>query len=260
MKYSLLLLAAIGAPAAAQPASAPPPRPVAAPSPAAATRPTFPGVIQGAIAYCNCNHGEHRVPLQAGRRYAIGATSRTFDPYLQLLLPATGAVLAEDDDSGEGVSPSLIFTAPATGEYLVRVSSASRGGAGQYALNVQPLAPLPPLLAQPTRVQAGQWQLFENNLAAGNVENGRRYQDYELRLAAGETAMIHARGQQELDTMLQIFPLSARGNKPVAENDDAGAGLDSALVFTATQAGTYVVRVSGPADQVQAAYRLRIGR
>jgi hypothetical protein len=72
--------------------------------------------------------------------------------------------------------------------------------------------------------------------------------------------MIHVQGQQELDTMLQIFPLVERGNKPVAENDDGGAGLDPVLVFTPPQAGTYVVRVSGPGDRPQSTYRLRIGR
>ncbi len=257
--FSLIQLALAAAPAGAQPRTPAPRTPTTPPATAPAPLPTG-NVIQGAIRYCDCARGEHRVQLQAGRRYTISATSRTFDPFLQLLRPGSETVLAEDDDSGGGVQPRLTFTAPASGEYLVRVSSALRAGAGDYALNVQPLPPLPALLARPTRVQAGQWQVFEGNLAAGALENARRYQDYELRLGAGETAMIHVQGQPELDTMLQIFPLMERGNKPLAENDDAGAGLDPVLVFTPPQAGIYVVRVSGPGDRPQSAYRLRIAR
>ena len=252
----LLLAGAIAAPAAAQAQSSPtgqrlPPNP---------PQVAGPNSIRGSIQICDCARGEHRVRLEGGRRYAIGASSSTFDPLLRLLRPGSEEVLAEDDDSGGGVNPRLTFTPPATGDYLVRVSSAGAGGAGDYLLNVEPTAPLPPLLVRPARVQPSQWQVFEGNLAAGTLEGGRRYQDYELRLAAGQSAMIHVQGQQELDTLLQVFPLAERGNKPAVENDDGGGGNDPFVFFAPAQAGTYVVRVIGFDAESTGTYRLRIGR
>lgn len=252
---SLLLLASIAAPAAGQPPASTPPPIVTTPVP-----PADPNVIRGRIVVCDCARGEHRVRLERGRRYAISASSRTFDPLLRLVRPGAEEVLAEDDDSGGGVNPRLTFTPPATGDYLVRVSSAMPGGAGDYTLSVLPTAPLPPLLTRPTRVEGAQWQVFDGNLANGSLENGRRYQDYELRLAAGQSAMIHVQGQPELDTLLQVFPVGERGNKPAVENDDGGGGKDPFVFFAPAQAGTYVVRVIGFDEQSQGTYRLRIGR
>jgi len=252
----LLLSASISAPVVAQPPASTSPPPAAS-NPASAPNGN---VIRGRIQICDCARGEHRVRLEGGRRYAIGATSTTFDAVLRLLRPGSEEVLAEDDDSGGGVNPRLTFTPPATGDYLVRVSSAMPGGAGEYALNVEPTAPLPPLLVRPTRTERGQWQVFDGNLAGGTLENGRRYQDYELRLAAGQSAMIHVQGQQELDTLLQVFPLTERGNKPAVENDDGGGGNDPFVFFAPAQAGTYVVRVIGFDEQSTGTYRLRISR
>jgi hypothetical protein len=142
----------------------------------------------------------------------------------------------------------------------VRVSSALPGGVGDYALNVEPVAPMPALLRRPARVERGQRLVFEGNLAAGAVENGRRYQDYELRMAPGESALIHVQGQQELDTLLQVYAAADRGNKPIAENDDGGGGVDPLLFFAPAAPGDYVVRVIGVDAQAQGPYRLRISR
>jgi hypothetical protein len=226
---------------------------------AAPSTPESPNVIRGAIQVCDCARGEHRVRLEAGRRYGITATSSTFDPLLRLLPAGTEQVLAEDDDSGGGVTPRLAFTPPASGEYVVRISSAAPGGVGEYVLSVQPMAPMPAPVTRPARVERSRWQVFEGDLAAGSDEFGRRFQDYELRLAAGQSAMIHVQGQPELDTLLQIFPAAERGNKPVAENDDGGGGGDPFLYFTPQQPGTFVVRVIGFDEKSVGTYRLRIG-
>jgi hypothetical protein len=228
--------------------------------PAAAVPPPPSPLIRGRIQECDCARGEHRVRLEAGRRYAISATSESFDPLIRLLRAGSETVIAEDDDSGGGVSPRVTFSPPASGDYLVRVSSALPGGVGDYALNVEPVAPMPALLRRPARVERSQRLVFEGNLAAGAFEDGRRYQDYELRLAAGESALIHVQGQQELDTLLQVFSAADRGNKPLVENDDGGGGVDPLLFFAPAAAGDYVVRVIGPDERAGAAYRLRISR
>jgi hypothetical protein len=257
--HRLLLLASISAPAIAASAPAGAQQPVVAvPPPPVVT--VGPPVIRGRIQVCDCARGEHRVRLETGRRYAIGATSESFDPLIRLVRAGSETVIAEDDDSGGGVNARLTFTPPASGDYLVRVSSAAPGGVGDYALSVEPTAPMPALLRRPARVEQRQSQVFEGSLAAGSIENGRRYQDYELRLATGQSAMIHVQGQQELDTLLQVFTAAERGNNPLLENDDGGGGNDPFLFFAPTAPGDYVVRVIGFDAESTGPYRLRISR
>jgi len=254
MRHLLLSLAIL----ALAPARAAAQQPVPATPAPLPSAPQGQNVIRGAIQVCDCARGEHRVQMQAGRRYAISATSGSFDPLLRVLRAGSEQVLAEDDDSGGGVSPRLAFTPPASGEYLIRVNSALPGGAGEYALRVEPMPPLPALMVRPTRTEQAQWQVFEANLASGGSEFGRRYHDYAVSLAAGQSAMIHVQGRQGLDTMVQVFPLAERGNRPLAENDDGGGGADPFLVFAPAQAGTYVVRVIGLDESSVGTYRMRI--
>jgi hypothetical protein len=254
LKASLFIAPALllASPAAAQPAQ--PTQPTA---PAA---PADPNAIRGSIQVCEAARGEHRIQLEGGRRYAISATSEAFDPFIRLLRPGSEEPIAEDDDSGGGLVPRIMFAPPQSGEYIVRVSSFAPGGVGDYALSVTPASPLPAVISRPTRTERGQWQIFQGNLAAGDAtEGGKRYDDYELRLAAGETAMIHVQSDN-MDTMLQVFPAAERGNRPVAEDDDSGGGTNPFVFFAPQEAGTYVVRVVGFDEQTTGAYRLRIGR
>lgn len=254
LKASLFVAPALllAASAAAQPG---PESPQTQPS-----TPADPNAIPGTIQVCEAARGEHRVQLEGGRRYQITATSEAFDPYIRLLRPGSEEPIAEDDDSGGGLTPRIIFSPPQSGEYLVRVSSFAPGGTGDYALSVTPASPLPALITRPTRTERGQWQVYQGALAAGDAtEGGKRYDDYELRLAAGETAMIHVQADN-IDTMLQVFPAADRGSRPLAENDDGGGGTNPFVFFAPEEAGTYVVRVVGFDEQTAGAYRLRISR
>jgi hypothetical protein len=254
LKASLFVAPALllAGPASAQPAQATPPSQPSAPA--------DPNAIRGSIQVCEAARGEHRIQLESGRRYAISATSEAFDPFIRLLRPGSEEPIAEDDDSGGGLVPRIMFAPPQSGEYIVRVSSFAPGGVGDYALSVTPASPLPAVISRPTRTERGQWQIFQGNLAAGDAtEGGKRYDDYELRLAAGETAMIHVQSDN-MDTMLQVFAAAERGNRPVAEDDDSGGGTNPFVFFAPQEAGTYVVRVVGFDEQTTGAYRLRIGR
>ena len=103
--------------------------------------------------------------------------------------------------------------------------------------------------------------MFQGDLSDRDAtENGKRYDDYELRLAAGESAMIHVQAAEGMDTMLQVFRADQRGATALAENDDGGGGTNPFLFFAPEEAGTYVLRVIGYAEDTRGAYRLRIGR
>lgn len=256
MKASLFAIVALAAaPAAAQEGSA-----AAQPSPPVAATPRDPNAIHGIIQVCEAARGEHRVQLEGGRRYAIGATSEAFDTYIKLLRPGSEEAVAEDDDSGGGTNARLYFTPPQSGEYVVRVSSFQPGGTGDYDLSVAPAAPLPALVSRASRTERSQWQVFDGSLADNDaVEGGKKYDDYELTLTAGQTAMLQVQADN-VDTLIQVFRADSRGGTPLAQDDDSGGGTNPFVLFAPTEAGSYVVRVTGYAEDTRGAYRLRVAK
>ncbi len=203
---------------------------------------------------------DHRVQMEAGRRYAVTVTSDAFDPVARIVRAGSTEVLAEDDDSGGGTSPRIYFTPPASGEYVVQVKSFAPGGSGEFAVSATPQAPLPALINRGARTERGNWTVYSGNLNASSAtEGGRKFVDYELRLTEGQVAMLHVLGANDIDTMLQVFTVTDRGLAPLMENDDGGGGVNPFLLFAPGEAGTYVVRVIGYDESVSGAYRLRIG-
>lgn len=227
-------------------------------TPAAAQEPTN---IQGNIQVCEAARGEHRVNLEAGRRYTISASSDAFDTYLRLLPPGSEEPVAENDDSGDSLNSRINFTPPASGEYVVRVSSFAPGGTGAYNLRVEPAAPLPALVTRPTRTERGQWRVYQGALSATDpADNDRHYDDYELRLGAGETAMIHVTGEGDLDSQIMVYSADGRGGDPITADDDGGGGVNPFVFFAPGEAGTYVVRVTSFGANETGTYRLRISQ
>lgn len=78
--------------------------------------------------------------IQPGELVIIN-TIGDFDPFLQVVNARTGAVLAEDDDSGVELNPTLIFTAEANTEYLVQVTSFEAAATGDYIITTQTASP-----------------------------------------------------------------------------------------------------------------------
>lgn len=257
------LLLAQPAMAAGQP-PVPPPLPPPPPmqgSPPPARAPV-PGEMnmQGNIQVCETARGEQRMRLEAGRRYTITATSEAFDTVLRILRPGNEEVLAENDDYGEGLNSRVVFAPTESGEYVARVASFSPGGVGAYQLRVTPAGPLPALVSRPTSTERAQWRVYQGTLAASDAaEDNKHYDDYELRLAAGQTAMIHV-DSGEIDTVLRVYNANARGGTTLAENDDGGGGTNPFVFFAPEQAGTYVVRVTSFGENATGPYRLRISQ
>lgn len=273
MRFKSLLLgsfliapALAAAPASAQPT--PPPLPQGPPpissERVAPERPLAPGgqALQGSIQVCEAARGEHRITMQQGRRYTITATSDAFDTMLRVFRPGSlETPAAENDDGPEmGLNSRVNYTAPESGEYIVRVSSFAPGGVGNYNLRVEPAAPLPPLMTRASRTERGQWRIYEGSLSASDpADNGRHYRDYELRMTAGQGAMIHLTGEG-MDPLLRVYRADGRGGEALAENDDGGGGTNSFVYFAPEEAGTYVVRVTTFGEDGTGSYRLRISQ
>lgn len=75
---------------------------------------------------------------RTGERLRISLTSESVDPLVAI---GTGTfcsfdALAQDDDGGRGWNAELEWTAPESGEYVIRVTTAAPGEAGTFVLRV----------------------------------------------------------------------------------------------------------------------------
>ena len=209
-------------------------------------------------------YDEHRIRLEAGQRYRISVDSEAFDPVARLYRAGGADPVAENDD-GSGLNPRISYTPAESGEHVLRIVAYSEDGRGAYTAGVATQEPLPPPILEPgTNVSVnGTWSLWRGELAAGDAENdGRRFDDYPIRVEAGQRRYIQLDGIG-FDTLVQIIRPDSRGNDSpdvVEQDDDGGAGFDSFLVFAPEEAGDYIVRVTSFGSGPGGAYRLWISQ
>ncbi len=214
----------------------------------------------GALEICECRFGDHVVPLEAGRRYEIAATTAAFDAMLRVYRNQGSDPLAEDDDSGGDRNPRLVFTAPESGDYLVRVTSFGAEGAGPYDLQINALEALPAPITRATASETLSWQVYEGALEGSDpVEGGMRFDDYAIDLEAGQSAIIRL-DSEGFDPVAKVYAADQRGIQELASDDDSGGGLNAFLLFNPDRSGTYIVRVSAYSTDGTGPYRLRIAR
>lgn len=208
------------------------------------------------------NAPDYSVYYEAGNMFdlTIGAVSNT-DTTLVVNGPDTSWYC--DDDSGEGLNPSMTFSSPASGRYDIWVGSYSEGDYAQATLSISELG-----MAGGTPSQGGgyggiDWSLPANfgsaNLRGGftpdpyrvNIVSGGGYRadsvrsgcagwvsaapDFELNFTAGSLPLILSAASSSDTTILVNDP---NGNWHC--NDDGGnAGLNPALSFNNAASGTY---------------------
>lgn len=204
-------------------------------------------------------HDEHRIRLEAGRRYRISASSDAFDTVIRLFRAGQDAPVAENDDFGGTLNSRLSYTPAESGDYVLRVVSFSPEGRGAYRAQAEQLPPLPPpTLARPGgRARTG-WRLWNGELSAADADrDGRHFDDYPVRMAAGETRLIFAESSA-FDIMVEVLRASDREGEAIEMDDDSGNGFNAMLGFQAERAGDYVVRVTSYVPDATGGYRLRI--
>jgi hypothetical protein len=225
---------------------------------------SIPGDIDGLDGRTNGRRYEDfRVPLPGGQRLRISVTSPLIDPMVQVFAPGGTEPLDQDDDSGQGVNARLIFTPPATAEYVIRVIGVFPQLNGPYLLSIDPARPLPdPIPAQGGAVgETTRWTEYEGSLEAQDASiDGLYFEDYGLNVAAGEDVFVRL-DSDDFDPVVQVFAAANREGGPLQADDDSGPGQSSLLLFSRPQAGEYVVRVTTfSARRPTGRYRLRIGR
>jgi hypothetical protein len=188
-----------------------------------------------------------RFRAQGGQRMIIAAVSDDFDTFISVGRLAGDAFeeLDWDDDGGEGLNSLLEWTAPATGEYVVRVRPYSASSRGSYAIGLRAGgggggggggAPA----GRPT----GATYEVSDALGAGSpvLPSGHRYADWTFSANAGESFRLMLQSG-DFDTYLIVGYMRGAEFVELAYDDDGGEGTDSQLGWTAPATREYVVRV-----------------
>lgn len=207
----------------------------------------------------NRRYDDHRLTLEAGKRYRISLNSEAFDPVARLYRgTAEGDPVAENDDSNESLNSRIVHAPAESGAFAFRVSGFSADARGAYQIEVAELPPLPEPAALFHRTEMAPWRVYFGDIAPSDPESeGKRFDDYRISFAAGQTRLIWL-DSTAFDPMVQIFRLEDREGSAIASDDDSGGGLNAMLAFHADEAGDYVIRVTTFDDSERGAYRLRV--
>lgn len=181
----------------------------------------------------------YQVDLSAGEIFVASTFALTEGLDTTLVLQsASGAVLAQSDDRGDGTLNSQIVYQPAqAGRYEVVVSTFSGNGVGETVLSlaIDPNARPPFNFAAVERSPVAEYE--------GEIGDAQTTRTYPIELAAGQTILAVADATSgDLDPVLT---LNGPDGFPVALNDDRGDGsLNAAFAYTASASGTYTLELS----------------
>lgn len=241
---------------------------IAAPALAQRAEPLSPGAtVRGEIAEGDATaaddayrYDDYLIRARAGQRLEAVMRSADFDAYLEVFRQGETDALASDDDGlGEGTDSRLRFTADRAGAYVLRARTLSgvQGGAYTLGLNQRPPAGRAP---RPAAIRIG--QSIEGALTARDpvTEGGQAYDAYSFRASAGERFVIDL-VSEAFDPVVRVGRMRAGEFDELAMNDDTlETGLNSRLLFTAEEAGDYIIRATPLSPGNEGAYTLTLDR
>ena len=179
-----------------------------------------------------------------GDRVAVALDSDAFDPVVVLGRGAGGdfeELSRNDDGPDSGLNSRLVFTVPAAGEYLIRVTPLDASGAGAYSLSLEE-GPPPPA-AQSIAIGASvEGRLEEGD---GKSESDTPADLWRFEGREGQRVRVDMTSS-EFDTYLELFD---ENRVSLAEDDDGGSeGTDSRITFTLPRTGAYLIEARAFAE------------
>lgn len=164
----------------------------------------------------------------------VSAFSEDFDGVLTLY---DGEFIVDSNDDTNGRNPELLVQGP--GSFIVELSSFNSGGTGPYTIEVGPLElgrTDRPVGVDQVLPWTGAELVVSGTLTPGNVDI------HEIQLAQGETITINLSSPDGvIDPVVRVFDTAI---VELGFNDDDGDGLDSALVFVAPTAGSFLIEAA----------------
>lgn len=192
------------------------------------------------------HYDNHVIHLEAGQRYRISVDASALDTVAQLYREGTSEPVAQNDD-GDGLNPRINYTAPATGDYTLRVLGFSAEGRGAYTASVATLPPLQPGVPVPWSTRG---RIETSDPTAG--ADSPHHDEYMLHLEAGHRYIIKVESSA-FDPVARLY--AAGEDNVLAENDDGGDGTNSRISFVPETTGDYTLRVVPLANDGRGAYR-----
>jgi hypothetical protein len=172
-----------------------------------------------------------------GDRVAVALDSEAFDPVLRVGRMESGdfvELVQNDDGPDSGLNSRLVFTAPANGDYLIRVTPLNGSAMGAYSLALQEGPP--PVAAESIAIGgSAQGQLTESD---GKNENGVPADAWRFEGREGQRVRIDMTSD-DFDTYLELFD----ENRVSLDQDDDGGpeGTNSRLTFVLPRTGAYLI-------------------
>ncbi|GAA0276011.1 hypothetical protein GCM10009127_15810 [Alteraurantiacibacter aestuarii] len=181
----------------------------------------------------------------------IPAAGSDLDPMLTVTDVASGEVLAEDDDGGEGLASRARIFSQEGQQIEIMVSSyaffSGEETTGRFELQLRPSAYRP----APTRAVSFD-STTRDTLSEGTSHlftiHGEEGQLLEVAMIAND---------ELIDPTLSIFQGSTADGEPLASNDDGGEGLNALLRFVLPESGTYTIKAE-PFEGTSGEYTLRV--
>jgi len=135
----------------------------------------------------------------------------------------------------------------------VRARTFSGIETGDYQLSLKERAA--PRMPRPGRIAVGRDETGSLGANSAEDDDGKRYDAYAFRASAGERVKIDLESD-DFDSFLRVGRIVNGAFVQMAENDDGGSSLNARLVFTAPQAGEYLIRVTSYNGSAEGDYRL----
>jgi hypothetical protein len=192
--------------------------------------------------------------LREGERVLITLRSDAFDPMLQVGQGTGGdfVELAVNDDDGQGLNSRLVFQAPSSGEFLIRVTPVGNDD-GAYVLTLAEAPPVAPAVA----LDWGATVQGDLALTDGVNADGAVVDVYRFSGASGQRAQIDVTSSA-FDAYVELRA-ETDPSQVLAEDDDGGPeGTDSRLLFTLPADGDYRVEVRAFAPGGVGAYSVSL--
>lgn len=207
------------------------------------------------------SYREYVFPASAGRRVDIALTSDDFDTYLEVGI-GTGDALARlaSNDDGYGnpntTDSRLVFTAPATSDYTIRVRPWAAGETGRYALILT--EPPPPPATRRIAVDGVAVRDLITD-ADPRLDGGPPFHGWTFEARTGESFAIELTSA-DFDAVLHVGRFVNGQFVELASNDDFAGGTDARVDFTARESGEYVIRARPYSDGAAGYYSLTVRR
>ncbi len=173
----------------------------------------------------------------ANERVLIGVDSEAFDPIVRVGRIVDGAfeeLGMNDDGSDSGLNARLTFTPPEAGTYELRAGPLRASGAGAYTVSLTE-GPRPPVAQRIGLDDTVRGELTDED---ARTEEGGPADAFSFTGQEGQRVRIDM-SSTDFDTYLELFD---QDRTSLATDDDgAGQGTNSRLVFTLPRDGTYII-------------------